>query len=134
MNSVIMVGRLTRDPELRYVAGTGKPVCTFALAVDRPHTKDKTDFFNVVVWNKPGENAANYLKKGCLIAVRGYMATRNYEDKTGQKRWVTELVASEVEYISKPKGSYSSSAQFTPPDDFSADGFQQIEDDEDIPF
>lgn len=134
MNTVVMIGRLTRDPELRYTPGNGKPVCTFAIAVDRPHTKDKTDFFNIVVWNKPGENAANYLIKGQEVALRGYMTTRSYEDKTGQKRWVTELVASDVKYLSRPRGSGGDGTPFTPVDEFSAEGFQTLEDDDDIPF
>jgi single-strand DNA-binding protein len=72
MNCVVMVGRLTRDPELRFIAGSGKAVATFAIAVDRPFAKEKTaDFFNVVVWGKPAENAANYLAKGRQVAVKG---------------------------------------------------------------
>lgn len=133
MNSTVMSGRLTRDPELRYTAGKGKPVCTFSMAVDRPHAKDKTDFFNVVVWNKPGEDAAKYLVRGQGVVVRGCMTTRSYEDKTGQKRWVTELVASEVEFGALPKGYYSNPAAPSA-DAFTEDGFQKIEDDDDIPF
>lgn len=131
MNSIILTGRLTRDPELCFIAGSGKAVCTFQLAVERPHSKEKiTDFFNVVVWNKPGENAANFFRKGYKAAVRGYLTSRSYEDKTGTKRYVTEIVAGEVEFLSRP-GAQRPEA---PPEDYSLDGFQPLEDDDDIPF
>lgn len=138
MNSVLMVGRLTRDPELRFIPGSGKAVATFAIAVDRPFAKEKTaDFFNIVVWGKPAENAANYLAKGRQVAVKGYLQSRSYEDKAGVKRYVTEIVADTVEFI----GGSGERKERTPQDqgadgfeDFSADGFQSIEDDDDIPF
>lgn len=138
MNSVIMVGRLTRDPELRFIAGSGKAVATFAMAVDRPFAKEKTaDFFNVVVWGKPAENVANYLAKGRQVAVKGYLQSRSYEDKAGQKRYVTEIVADQVEFIDrgerKDKPAQNSGLD-TFGEDFSTDGFQSIEDDDDIPF
>ncbi len=139
MNSVLMVGRLTRDPELRFIAGSGKAVATFAIAVDPPFAKEKTaDFFNVVVWGKPAENVANYLAKGRQVAVKGYLQSRSYEDKTGQKRYVTEIVADTVEFIGgagdrkeRPAGE---GAHDSFGEDFSTDGFQSIEDDDDIPF
>lgn len=138
MNCVVMVGRLTRDPELRFIAGSGKAVATFAIAVDRPFAKEKTaDFFNVVVWGKPAENAANYLAKGRQVAVKGYLQSRSYEDKTGVKRYVTEIVADTVEFIDrgdrKEKPSQDSGLDSFG-EDFSTDGFQSIEDDDDIPF
>lgn len=138
MNSVVMVGRLTRDPELRFIAGSGKAVATFAIAVDRPFAKEKTaDFFNIVVWGKPAENAANYLSKGKQVAVKGYLQSRSYEDKTGQKRYVTEIVADNVEFIGggagqKERGTLDHGVGAF--EDFSQDGFQQIDDDDDIPF
>ncbi len=138
MNCVVMVGRLTRDPELRFIAGSGKAVATFAIAVDRPFAKEKTaDFFNVVVWGKPAENAANYLAKGRQVAVKGYLQSRSYEDKTGVKRYVTEIVADTVEFIDrgdrKEKPAQDSGLDSFG-EDFSTDGFQSIEDDDDIPF
>ncbi len=139
MNCVVMVGRLTRDPELRFIAGSGKAVATFAIAVDRPFAKEKTaDFFNVVVWGKPAENAANYLAKGRQVAVKGYLQSRSYEDKTGQKRYVTEIVADNVEFIGgagdRKERPASDSGLDSFGEDFSTDGFQSIEDDDDIPF
>lgn len=139
MNSVLMVGRLTRDPELRFIAGSGKAVATFAIAVDRPFAKEKTaDFFNVVVWGKPAENVANYLAKGRQVAVKGYLQSRSYEDKTGQKRYVTEIVADTVEFIGgagdRKERPADDSTHDSFGEDFSTDGFQSIEDDDDIPF
>lgn len=131
-----MVGRLGRDPDLRFVAGSGKAVASFSLAVDRPFSKERTaDFFNVVVWGKPAENVANYLKKGRQVAVKGYLQTRSYEDKTGQKRYVTEIVADNVEFLDKAdKQKQDEGFSNSGLDDFSQDGFSAIEDDEDIPF
>jgi len=138
MNCVVMVGRLTRDPELRFIAGSGKAVATFAIAVDRPFAKEKiADFFNVVVWGKPAENAANYLAKGRQVAVKGYLQSRSYDDKAGVKRYVTEIVADNVEFIDrgdrKERPAQDSSLDSFG-EDFSTDGFQSIEDDDDIPF
>ena len=138
MNCVVMVGRLTRDPELRFIAGSGKAVATFPIAVDRPFAKEKTaDFFNVVVWGKPAENAANYLAKGRQVAVKGYLQSRSYEDKTGQKRYVTEIVADNVEFVGsgqkkEPGVNNDDAGSFG--EDFSKDAFQSLEDDDDIPF
>lgn len=140
MNCVLMVGRLTRDPELRFIAGSGKAVATFAIAVDRPFAKEKTaDFFNVVVWGKPAENVANYLAKGRQVAVKGYLQSRSYDDKnTGAKRYVTEIVADTVEFIGsagdRKERPASDSSLDSFGEDFSTDGFQSIEDDDDIPF
>lgn len=136
MNSVVMIGRLTKDPELRFIAGSGKAVATFTIAVDRPFAKEKTaDFFNVVVWGKPAENAANYLSKGREVAVKGYLQTRNYEGTDGAKRYITEIVADEVQFIGgKPKESGLREQQL---EDLNSEGFQSIEADEltdDIPF
>lgn len=134
MNCVMMIGRLTRDPELRFIAGSGKAVATFAIAVDRPFAKEKTaDFFNVVVWGKPAENAANYLAKGRQVAVKGYLQTRNYDDKDmGIKRYVTEIVADTVEFIGSKPAEATTNA---PADEFTADGFQSIDAlDDEIPF
>lgn len=129
MNLVVMVARLTKDPTLRYIAGSGKAVCTFTIAVDRPFAKEKTaDFFNVVVWGKTGENAANYLEKGRQVAVKGYLQTRNYEDNGGVKRYVTEIVADTVEFIGNALQNKNESTT----DEF--EGFESIENTDDCPF
>lgn len=96
MNKVVLIGRLTKDPELRFTPGTGTAVATFTLAVDRPPNKDGTkeaDFIPIVVWGKQGESAANYLTKGRQAAISGRIQTRSYEAKDGSKRYVTEVVA-----------------------------------------
>ena len=100
MNNIILIGRLTKDPDLRYTQA-GKAVCSFTLAVDRPYSGDKkeTDFINIVVWNKVGENCAQYLSKGRKVAVQGRLQIRNYEDDKGQRRYITEVVANSVEFL-----------------------------------
>ena len=107
MNSVVLIGRLVADPELRYIPSTGKAVATFAIAVDRPFTsKDgqkQTDFFNIVVWGKIAENCANYLAKGRLAAIKGQIQNRSYEDNNGAKKYITEIVADEVQFLDKKK-------------------------------
>lgn len=110
MNLVVLIGRLTRDPELKYLANTGTPVATFSLAVDKQLSKDKrqeaeskgqptADFINIVVWGKQAENCANYLKKGRLAAVSGRLQSRSYEGKDGTKRYVTEVVANQAQFL-----------------------------------
>lgn len=103
MNIAILIGRLTKDPELRYIPSTGKAVTTFSIAVDRGYTgKDGqkiTDFFNIQVWGKSAENCANYLSKGRLVAVRGQIQNRSYETATGEKRYITEIQAENVQFL-----------------------------------
>ncbi|WP_137744562.1 single-stranded DNA-binding protein [Robertmurraya siralis] len=107
MNRVILVGRLTKEPELRYTPN-GVPVATFTLAVNRPFSNQQgereADFINVVVWRKPAENAANFLKKGSLAGVDGRIQTRNYEGQDGKRVYVTEVVAESVQFL-EPKGN-----------------------------
>ena len=100
MNNIILIGRLTKDPDLRYTQA-GKAVCNFTLAVDRPYSGDKkeADFINIIVWNKVGENCAQYLSKGRKVAVQGRLQIRNYEDDKGQRRYITEVVANSVEFL-----------------------------------
>jgi single-strand DNA-binding protein len=108
MNKVMLIGRCTRDPELRFTPGKGTPVTTLTLAVDKfnPSTGQKeADFIPVVVWGKPAENTANYMSKGSLMAVSGKIQTRSYDAKDGTKRYVTEVVTMEVQFLSKGKGA-----------------------------
>lgn len=102
MNHILLIGRLTRDPELKYTP-SGVAVATFDLAVDRPRANQQgereTDFIRIVTWNKLAENCANYLKKGRQAAVEGRLQIRNYTAKDGQKRYVTEVVANEVQFL-----------------------------------
>lgn len=107
MNSVVEVGRLTKDPELRYIQGTGTPVATFTIAVDRDFKKEgqpEADFFNIVVWQKQGENCAKHLLKGQMVAIRGRLQNRKYQNQQGENRYITEIVAERVQFLSKPGG------------------------------
>ena len=107
MNKVILVGNLTRDPELTETPN-GIAVCRFAIAVSRDYANSEgpreTDFFNITVWRGRAENCGKYLKKGNKVAVVGSLQNRSYEDKDGIKRTVTDVVASEVEFLT-PKNS-----------------------------
>ncbi|MBC1917067.1 single-stranded DNA-binding protein [Listeria seeligeri] len=102
MNRVVLVGRLTKDPELRYTPA-GVAVATFTLAVNRTFTNQQgertADFINCVVWRKPAENVANFLKKGSMAGVDGRIQTRNYEGKDGKRVYVTEIVAEGVQFL-----------------------------------
>lgn len=104
MNKIILMGHLTRDPELRYTQN-GVAVCSFTLAVNRPFTNQggerEADFINIVVWNKAGENCAEYLSRGSKAAVEGRLQIRSYEDNDGRKKWVTEVIADRVEFLSR---------------------------------
>jgi len=105
LNQVVLIGRLTRDPELRYTPGNGVPVATFTLAVDRPFANQQgereADFINIVTWRKLAENCANYLQKGSLSAVTGRLQIRSYEDNQGIKRKVAEVVADNVRFLDR---------------------------------
>ena len=102
MNKVILIGRLTRDPELRYTS-SNIATASFSLAVDRNFTnqngKREADFINIVVWRKQAENCKNYLTKGSQVAIDGRIQTRSYDGQDGQKRYVTEVVADNVQFL-----------------------------------
>lgn len=97
MNTCILIGRLTKNPETRYTTNN-IAVTTFTLAVDRIGSEE-TDFINIVVWNKQAENCNKYLEKGSKVAVDGRIQTRNYEDKKGDKKYITEVVAEYVQFL-----------------------------------
>ena len=109
MNKVILVGNLTRDPELTETPN-GIAVCRFSIAVSRDYANSEgtreTDFFNITVWRGRAENCGKYLKKGNKVAIVGSLQNRSYEDKDGIKRTVTDVVASEVEFLT-PKSAQS---------------------------
>lgn len=112
MNKVILMGRLTKDPDVRYTQ-TGKVVCQFTLAVDRPFTNQEgqreADFITVVVWGKIAELCGNSLAKGHRALIDGRLQIRNYDAKDGTKRWVTEIIAHSVEFIEKKKSAATGS-------------------------
>ena len=103
MNKIIITGNLTRDPELR-TTPSGVAVCSMAVAVQRDFADSDgnraVDFFNVNVWREKGETCAKHLKKGRKVGIVGSLQNRSYEDKDGVKRTVTEIIASEVEFLS----------------------------------
>lgn len=114
MNKAILIGRLTRDPELRSTPA-GRNVCQFSIAVNRTFTNAngdrEADFINCVVWDKQAENLVKYQKKGNQIAVDGRIQTRNYEDKDGKRVYVTEILVNNISFLDS-KGTNTSSNDF----------------------
>jgi single-strand DNA-binding protein len=110
----MLIGNLTKDPELRSTT-TGISVCSFSIGVSRRFQNQEgereTDFFNIVVWRKQGETAAKYLRKGSQVAIAGQIQIRNYEAKDGTKRYVTEIHAEEVQFLSKSGESDTGASQ-----------------------
>lgn len=131
MNKAILIGRLAQDPELRTTA-SGVSVCKMTLAVTRRHAdaqgNRQADFVPVIVWRQLGENCHKYLGKGKQCAVVGEIQTRSYDAQDGTKRYVTEVIASEVEFLTpKSAGAAAPDAGGVP------EGFEEVEDDE-LPF
>ena len=149
MNKCFLIGNLTRDPELRTTSGSGLSVCSFTLAVTRSFSnrngEREADFIPIVVWRNTAENCAKYLRKGSQVAVSGAIQTRTYDGNDGQKRYVTEVVADEVQFLNRIAGredggvsgnSFDSGASSVPSHSSSsmADSTGTIEIDEDLPF
>lgn len=112
MNKCVITGRLTKEPELKFVPGSGKAVANFTLAVNRRFKQEgqqNADFIPVVVWGKQAEATANYMRKGSQLSVAGRIQTRNYENKEGNKVYITEIVADEVEFLDSKKADNTSS-------------------------
>lgn len=141
MNNVVMMGRLTRDPEIRYSQGTGSAIATYSLAVDRKFKRDgesDADFFNCVCFGKNAEFVEKYLKKGTKIVIRGSIQTENYTNKEGQKVYATKIIVDEHDFAeskSSQDGDYQQSSR-PKPSDAAGDGFMNIPDgiDEELPF
>lgn len=151
INKVILMGRLTRDPELRHT-GTGTAVCSFSIAIDNGYGENRqTDFINCVAWNKTAEFVSNYFSKGKMIIVIGRISTRSWEGQDGKRNYATEVVASEVSFGESKRSqegngsaSYSAPApasapQAAPapqvPQDLADDDFSPLLDtDDDLPF
>lgn len=117
MNKVILIGNLTRDPELA-TTSTGAQVCKFSIAVARKYKNQageiETDFFNCVAWRNLAENLAKFTKKGSKVSIVGSVQNRSYEAQDGTKRYVTEIMVDEVEFISSPKAAEDGSQQAKP--------------------
>ena len=128
MNKVVLMGRLTRDPEVRYTQTNNTLVASFTLAVNRRFARQgeerQADFINIVAWSKTGEFCSKYFKKGQQVAVIGRIQTRNYDDEQGVKHYITEVIAEEVYFAGEKKEK----AQNDPTDDF------EITNSDDLPF
>jgi single-strand DNA-binding protein len=148
MNNVILIGRLTRDPELRTTAN-GTSTTAFSLAVDgyrNANGEVHTDFINIVVWNKQAENVCKFVKKGSQVGIQGRISTRSYDAQDGTKRYVTEVVASNVTFLGSradnTSSNFESSSSFENAEtaDFSEntysdfDGDTTLSEDDDLPF
>lgn len=124
LNKVILMGRLTKDPELR-VTNSGVSVATFSVAVDTGHGENKTtDFINCVAWRNTAEFVSKYFTKGQMIIVLGRISTRDYEDKNGNKKYITEVIANEVQFGESKKADK----------ELTEDEFTPLDIDDDIPF
>jgi len=151
MNNVVLIGRLARDPELRFVPGSGMAVANFTMAIDKGLTREKkqeferqgkptADFIRIVVWGKQAENCGQYLEKGKLVGIQGSIQTSSFKQPNGEVRYTTEILASRVEFLEFGMKIDGKSVQFEPEKnnfDFGArafDDFQSIEDDDDVPF
>lgn len=142
MNSVVLVGRLTKDPELRYISGTGTAVATFTMAINRDYKKkdgtQETDFIPIEVIGKAAEFCANYITKGRLVAIQGNLRVDRYQTQTGENRTFTKVSARSVQALDYVKNDNNPSnldenSNFEPTQGLDPNGFQAIDDD-DIPF
>ena len=142
MNKVILMGRLTRDPEVRYTQTSNTLVASFSLAVNRRFTREgdtqTADFINIVAWGKTGEFCSKYFKKGQQVGVIGRIQTRTWEDQQGQKRYVTEVIAEETYFADSKKESYGNDFDNTFGEDNQASGAEasdfEVSSGDDLPF
>ena len=127
INRVVLIGRLTKDVEVRYTQ-SGVAVGTFSLAVNRPFTnasgEREADFINGVIWRKAAENFANFTHKGALVAIEGRLQTRNYEDGNGRRVYITEVVADNFSLLEKKSDGQQSTSKSQAPDPFANQGHQ----------
>ena len=146
MNKAILMGRLTKDPELRYTSNNSTAVCNFTLAVDRRFTRQgeekQTDFIPIVTWGKTAEFCSKYFQKGQQVAVVGRIQTRSWDDNEGKRHYVTEVVSDEAYFADSKRDegqrptnkSQISSEQEDNLEQSKEDGFYQIDDNDDLPF
>ena len=140
MNNVALIGRLVADVTLRFVPGSGMAVANFTMAVDKGLSRDKkaeleaqgkpaADFIRIVVWGKSAENCSQYLAKGKMVAIQGSIQTGSYKSNSGETHYTTEVLANKVEFLEWGEKKAKED------DDFSfGGGFENIEDDDDVPF
>lgn len=132
MNNAVLVGRLTRDPELKYVAGSGTAIANFAIAVDREFSgkdgKKEVDFIDIQVWGKSAENCANYIGKGSMVGIQGSIRIETYQNQAGENRRATKINANRVQFLDTKKDGANAENKGN-------NEFQKVDIDEDsIPF
>ena len=134
MNLVTLIGRLTRDPELKY-SQSGKAFCKFSIAVTREFNRDEADFINCVAWDKRAETIAEYLRKGRRIALQGRLSVRSYE-QNGETKWMTEVIVDKFDFIDTASGgsSYEDKKSSNEPDFSNEVVSEETIDDDDFPF
>ena len=134
MNKVILIGRLTKDPDLRFAAGTGMAICRFTLAVNRMKKDDPADFINCIAFGKQAETVAQYMQKGQLFAITGRIQTGSYQAQDGTKRYTTDIVVEGFDFIDSSKKEENNNTNTNNNNgNNSYDDMQPI-DEEDIPF
>lgn len=133
MNHGSYVGRLTADPELKQTQNRIS-VCSFTLAIDRPGTRDKTDFINFVAWRQTAEFICKYFRKGQKIALTGYLSSRRYEDKNGNQRTAFEVVADRAEFVERRAEEEQQPRNPGGIEYLNQQGFEEIPPEEDLPF
>ncbi|MDW5300735.1 MAG: single-stranded DNA-binding protein [Sedimentibacter sp.] len=145
MNSCVLLGRIARDPELKFIPSTGMAVTKMTLAVDREMSKEKkqeaaaqgkqtADFINITVFGKSAENCANFLVKGSQCAIHGRINTGNYTTQSGEKRYTTDVIADRVEFIGQKKETVPQDAESYFDEAFDGEDVFHSVGDEDIPF
>lgn len=133
INKVILIGRLTKDPDLRFAAGSGTAVARFNLAVTRPFKKDETDFISCVAFGKTAETITQYFTKGSPIAITGHIQTGSYDAQDGSKRYSTDVLIEAFEFIGGKKADNTGNNNFNN-NDFGNDEFSEPVYDADMPF
>ena len=138
MNKAILMGRLTKDPELRYTSNNNTAVCNFTIAVDRKFSRQgeekQTDFITIVVWSKLAEFCGKYFQKGRQVAVVGRIQTRTWDDSEGKRHYVTEVVAEEAYFADSRRGDDAPSRPAAGSGSDHEDGFYPLGEDDDLPF
>jgi single-strand DNA-binding protein len=138
MNKVILMGRLTRDPELRYTSSNSTPVCNFTLAVDRRFSRQgeerQADFISIVVWSKLAEFCGKYFQKGRQVAVVGRIQTRTWDDNEGKKHYVTEVIAEEAYFADSKRSEELPGKTIGGSQSEGGDGFYPLGEDDELPF
>jgi single-strand DNA-binding protein len=136
MNNVVLIGRLTKDPEVRYIPQSETAVANFTLAVDRPLAKEKTaDFIRIVAFGKTAELCERFLVKGRMVGVQGRIQTGSFKAQSGETKYTTEVYADRVEFLEwGEKGGSENEERKPKPSQMIPEGFQALEDDDDIPF